>query len=145
MHFASGLSSFEEQIKGKISTFSLTIGTRNLVDLVRQTHGAHFYFCSSLASVLASGSAEVQEVASIDPASASPIGYSQSKWVVERLLALVEDMPSRLHILRIGQLCGDTRTGYWNQREGWPLMIRTAQVAGCLPELTEVGQILVFF
>lgn len=118
----------------------MTKGTRNLADFVRQSTNARFYFCSSLASVLAAGSGKVQELASTDPATASPIGYSQSKWVVERVLAMVEDMPSRLHILRIGQLCGDTQTGYWNQKEGWPLMLRTAQTAGCLPALSEVGQ-----
>jgi len=44
-----------------------------------------------------------------------------------------------VHVLRIGQLCGDTSKGYWNEKEGWPLLIRTAETTGVLPELDEVG------
>jgi thioester reductase-like protein len=47
-------------------------------------------------------------------------------------------MNGRVRILRIGQLCGDTVTGYWNEKEGWPLLIRTAQTTGSLPDLSEV-------
>lgn len=42
-------------------------------------------------------------------------------------------------ILRVGQLCGDTVSGRWNEKEGWPLMIRTAEEIGCLPILEEVS------
>lgn len=79
---------------------------------------------------------------SSDPATASPIGYSQSKWVVEKICETASQLPDldgRVRILRIGQLCGDTVTGYWNEKEGWPLLIRTAQTTGSLPDLTEVG------
>jgi len=41
-------------------------------------------------------------------------------------------------ILRVGQLCGDKQSGRWNEKEGWPLMIRTAEEVGCLPLLDEV-------
>jgi thioester reductase-like protein len=50
----------------------------------------------------------------------------------------LEDMSGRMRILRIGQLCGDTVTGYWNEKEGWPLLIRTAQTTGALPDLADV-------
>jgi len=43
--------------------------------------------------------------------------------------------------MRIGQLCGDTKYGRWNEKEGWPLMIKTAGVVGCLPLLKEVSLI----
>jgi thioester reductase-like protein len=46
----------------------------------------------------------------------------------------------RVTILRVGQLCGDTVSGRWNEKEGWPLMIRTTEEVGCLPILEEVGQ-----
>jgi thioester reductase-like protein len=42
-------------------------------------------------------------------------------------------------IARIGQLCGDTRGGYWNTSEAWPLMIKTAQEIGCLPSAGPVS------
>lgn len=48
-------------------------------------------------------------------------------------------MQGRVGILRVGQLCGDTQTGWWNEKEGWPLLIRTGDRTGCLPELDEVS------
>jgi len=50
----------------------------------------------------------------------------------------VTDMNGRVHVMRIGQLCGDTTIGYWNEKEGWPLLIRTVQTTGTLPDLTDV-------
>jgi thioester reductase-like protein len=122
------------------------VGTRNLIDLVRGSphSSSHFDFCSSIASVtgISGASGEILEEPSTDPLTASPIGYSQSKWVVERICQAAtetSDMSGRVHVLRIGQLCGDTKTGYWNEKEGWPLLIRTGQTTSCLPSLEEVG------
>ncbi|WVR04200.1 hypothetical protein IAU60_001200 [Kwoniella sp. DSM 27419] len=132
VHFASSLISFEDNIKG----------TRHLIDLVAASpHKAQFHFCSSLASVLALPSSDhtIREEPTDDPATASSIGYSQSKWVTEKVCRLANESVAkdRVHILRVGQLCGDTKTGRWNEKEGWPLMIRTAQTTGCLPLLDE--------
>lgn len=116
------------------------IGTRNLLDLALLRPEARFFFCSSIASVLGGSAARsvVTEEWSDDPATASPIGYSQSKWVTEQVCRRAGT--GRATVLRIGQLCGDVRDGdgYWNEKEGWPLMIRTAQTTGCLPLLDEV-------
>ena len=124
--------SFESSIKG----------TRNLIDFIASSH-AHLFFCSSLASVLA-GPSPITESPSTDASTASSVGYSQSKWVTERICAMANDggMDGRVHVLRIGQLCGDTVEGYWNEKEGWPLLIRTANTTGVLPELGEVSNML---
>lgn len=85
---------------------------------------------------------KILELPSEDPSTASSIGYSQSKWVTEQICRRASTSTSltgRVHVLRVGQLCGDTVTGRWNEKEGWPLLIRTAQVVGCLPILPEVG------
>lgn len=108
------------------------------------------YFCSSLASVLNSppSIASIAEQPSNDPNTASGIGYSQSKWVTEQVCVRAIEALSgveakgqggRVTILRVGQLCGDTIHGRWNEKEGWPLLIRTAEEVGCLPELDEVS------
>jgi thioester reductase-like protein len=116
-----------------------------MLDLVTgaANHNSRLYFCSSLASVLARPppSNVIYETPTDDPATASPIGYSQSKWATEKLCRLANEsaLKGRVSILRVGQLCGDTKTGYWNEKEGWPLMIKTAQITGCLPLLDEVS------
>ncbi|WWD02658.1 hypothetical protein V865_000698 [Kwoniella europaea PYCC6329] len=130
VHFTSSLISFEDSIKG----------TRNLLGLVAATNQGELYYCSSLASVLNQPSSTISEQPSTDPSTASPIGYSQSKWVTEQICRLASEssiLKDRVHVMRVGQLCGDTKTGHWNEKEGWPLMIRTAQTTGTLPILEE--------
>ncbi|KAK4686150.1 hypothetical protein P7C73_g3978, partial [Tremellales sp. Uapishka_1] len=129
VHFASSLTSFEENIRG----------TKHLLDFTLSSPHASFYYSSSLASVLNQPSL-ITETCSTDCRTATATGYSQSKWVTERICALASErkaLQERVHILRVGQLCGDTRTGRWNEKEGWPLLIRTSKVVGCLPVLTE--------
>ncbi|WVW83561.1 hypothetical protein I302_105582 [Kwoniella bestiolae CBS 10118] len=130
VHFTSSLVSFEDSIKG----------TRHLLDLLAGTNQGKLYYCSSLASVLNQNTSVILEQPSEDPSTASPIGYSQSKWVTEgicRAAAGSSSLKDRVHILRVGQLCGDTKLSHWNEKEGWPLMIRTAQTTGTLPMLEE--------
>lgn len=150
---ASALCKFSCFIRGSdqglvkiITLVSDSAGARKLIDLVRNSRNpkSRFYFCSSIASVTntAGTTREILEEPSTHPSTASPIGYSQSKWVVERICqsaAEQSDLAGRVHILRIGQLCGDTQTGYWNEKEGWPLLIRTSQTTGCLPRISEVS------
>lgn len=116
--------------------------TRNLIDLARSAHRpARFLFCSSLASVLGKHNGTIREQPSNDSSTASPIGYSQSKWVTEAVCLRarrIEGMDGRVSILRVGQLCGDTNSGHWNEKEGWPLLFRTADTTEILPILTEV-------
>ncbi|WWC93869.1 hypothetical protein V866_000705 [Kwoniella sp. B9012] len=130
VHFTSSLISFEDSIKG----------TRNLLDLAAATNQGKMYYCSSLASVLNQPSSTISEQPSTDLSTASPIGYSQSKWVTEQICRLASEssiLKDRVHVMRVGQLCGDTKTGHWNEKEGWPLIFRTAQTTGTLPILEE--------
>ncbi|OCF34514.1 hypothetical protein I316_03555 [Kwoniella heveanensis BCC8398] len=132
VHFASSLVSFESNIKG----------TRNLLDLLSTAKNTQsmFHYCSSLASVLGDPSSNILEEATHDPSSATSIGYSQSKWVTENVCEAAstsERLRGRVHVLRVGQLCGDTKSGHWNEKEGWPLMFRTACTTGTLPKLQE--------
>lgn len=127
-----------------------TLGTHNLINLISQTHSAKLYFCSSFASVLNNPPSvkSITETPSDDPKTATSIGYSQSKWVTEQVCLKGDEALKRagldrgVTILRVGQLCGDTESGRWNEKEGWPLLIRTAEVVGCLPELDEVSHII---
>ena len=61
-------------------------------------------------------------------------GYSESKWVAERVMALASDGAGVPTVaVRLGQVCGD-RVGHWNEREWFPSLVKSALFQKCLPE-----------
>ncbi|KAL4262188.1 hypothetical protein AB1N83_005913 [Pleurotus pulmonarius] len=63
-------------------------------------------------------------------------GYAISKMVAEHSLLKIfgshrEDFS--LAVIRVGQICGDTRTGDWSQNEMMPMMIASLPSIGVLP------------
>ena len=133
VNFSMRLSSF---VKDHIG------GLRNLINLALaspHTTTPRFVFCSSTASLLGPHcTSPIPERISHDPFSASPLGYSRSKWVAESICEqahLHTRLKDHISVLRIGQLCGDTESGIWNVTEAWPLMLSSVQVTGSLPQL----------
>ena len=133
VNFSMRLRSF---VKDHIS------GLRNLFDLIMQSpHPVppRFVFCSSIASVLGPATKfPIEETFSQDPMSASPLGYSRSKWVAEAICEeanLQTRLRGRVCVARIGQLCGDIENGIWNITEAWPLMLSTVHATHSLPAL----------
>ncbi|KAK7423390.1 hypothetical protein QQZ08_009067 [Neonectria magnoliae] len=133
VNFSLRLSSFEDQVAG----------TRNLINLAIES-GAKFFFISSTASVSCSTSTPIPEKVSHNPAEASPLGYSQSKWVAEQVCASASNRLAvkgstntnegpQISIIRVGQMCSNT-SGVWNASEAYPLMLSTASLTGCLPD-----------
>ena len=71
----------------------------------------------------------------LDPSSALGNGYSEAKWIAERILCDVADRHRvPISIVRLGQVCGD-QSGYWNEKEWYPAMIKSATFTRCLPNL----------
>ena len=119
-------------------------GVKNLLDLALnagRTNPPRFAYCSSTAAVMngeldQSGCWPEQLLA--DPASASPLGYSRSKWVAEHICAEAHNRTSlrgRIAVVRVGQLAGDSKSGVWNTKEAWPMMLSTVNIIKCLPDL----------
>ena len=83
--------------------------------------------------------APIPEAPLDDPASPFGTGYSEGKWVVERVLQNAKQHAG-LHtvVVRLGQVAGD-RTGYWNEREWFPSLVKSAQSVGCLPAVEGVS------
>jgi thioester reductase-like protein len=136
VNFSLHISSFEDQIRGTANMLNAAAGS-----------GARMVFISSTAAVSESRHALISESISLDPKDASPLGYSQSKWVAEQICAAATDRdgPSdassrrdAVVIIRVGQLCGDER-GAWNETEAYPLMLSTAKIIGSLPSITGEG------
>ena len=131
VNFSMRLSSFKDHLAG----------LENLIDFASspKPHPPRFLFCSSTASALGHHTkSPIPESISHDPRSASPLGYSRSKWVAEAICEqgyLRTSLRGNIAVLRIGQLCGDTENGIWNASEAWPLMLSSVKVLEALPDL----------
>ncbi|KAM0340376.1 hypothetical protein ACHAPU_010512 [Fusarium lateritium] len=129
VNFSLRLHSFEDQI----------ISTRNLASLAANS-GARLIFISSIAAVSDSEARPIPEQPSEDPSEASPLGYSRSKWVAERVCEAANrhlsssQNPPLASIVRVGQLCSN-ESGVWNATEAYPLLLSTAKITGCLPDI----------
>jgi thioester reductase-like protein len=119
-------------------------GVRHLLDLALSTSRPdppHFTYCSSTASIMNSApnaSGNIPERIQSDPSSASPLGYSRSKWVAEHICLSAHNttnLHDRIAVVRVGQLAGDSVSGVWNTKEAWPMMLSTARLIKCLPDL----------
>ncbi|PWN34527.1 acetyl-CoA synthetase-like protein, partial [Meira miltonrushii] len=132
VNFSLQVSSFEGSCIAPLANLLTLFGNCQYPD--------RFIFCSSLASVLAGPSPHKEEL-STDVASAGSTGYGQSKWIAEEVCASAANS-ARSHssnkaqviVARVGQLCGDSQNGIWNETEAWPLLVRTANEVGCLPK-----------
>ncbi|KAI0327462.1 NAD(P)-binding protein, partial [Cubamyces sp. BRFM 1775] len=122
------LASFEADLQG----------TRNLVKLALESPyktPPSVIFVSSV-GVFSNfeGAPPALEAPLDDPVSAFGTGYSEAKWIAERVLQRVTQTTA-LHTVtvRLGQVCGD-RVGHWNEREWFPALVKSARFQGCLPD-----------
>ena len=105
---------------------------------------ASFVFCSSTAAIVNEASPgeglTIFEDLPRSEHSALPMGYARAKWVAEQMCARAYEGPlrGRVTIARVGQLCGDSVHGVWNESEAIPVLIATSGYVGCLPTLSEV-------
>lgn len=121
-------------------------GVRNLVNLglkASREQPPRFLYCSSTAAIMNSApddTGKLPETVTATPSSASPLGYSRSKWVAEQICLRAHEqteLRGRVAVVRVGQLTGDSTTGVWNTKEAWPMMLSTARLIHCLPDLGE--------
>ncbi|KAL8992612.1 MAG: hypothetical protein Q9188_007547 [Gyalolechia gomerana] len=128
--FQLTLSAFESSIQGLRNLFQLSLD-------VTFAAPARFLFCSSVSAALGnSPSPPILEAPIKDLEQASLTGYAQSKIVSEHIVqAAVQDAGANAFILRRGQIVGDTNSGWWNDNEAIPLIVRSAWTMGILPEL----------
>ena len=133
VNFTLGVRSFEQQhIRGVQNMINLCLSSR-------RSSPAEFYFCSSISAAAATPlPANIAEGPIPELAHAQHMGYARSKLVAERIIhAAAQTTGMVAKVLRIGQIVGDTATGYWNPTEAIPLMLQTAKTLGALPALDE--------
>ncbi|KAH9941064.1 hypothetical protein B0H21DRAFT_811720 [Amylocystis lapponica] len=122
--FNLSLGSFEAQIEGAVR-------------LVGFVPGARFLFTSSVsvASNWDVASGPVPEAPLADAAIAVGLGYAESKFVVEEVLAAARRAGIEATTLRVGQISGTVASGAWNTTDWVPSLIKSSISLQCLPSL----------
>lgn len=126
----------------------------NLIKLSSESRNFLPIFFTSSIGTLGNWASEhpgtaVPEVALEDPSVSMAQGYSESKWITERLLDAAREqagVPSA--ILRVGQIAGpanvaEGKAGIWNKQEWLPTVIYiyngpTSQMANSNSRLSKV-------
>ncbi|KAK2597269.1 hypothetical protein N8I77_013129 [Diaporthe amygdali] len=93
-----------------------------------------FTFVSSIATVLSAGSDVLEKPYPWE--CVGSMGYGQSKWVAEEVLARAAAADHGLEsvrVARLGQVVGDTRLGHWKTSEAYPAVVQSALTVGALP------------
>jgi thioester reductase-like protein len=74
-----------------------------------------------------------------------PQGYTQSKYIAERIIveAVKAGSGLRATVCRVGQLCGSTETGAWPSYEYTPRILRSVMLLGVAPDTFPVSDLLV--
>jgi thioester reductase-like protein len=124
VNFNLALPSFEPHIAGSLNLIRLSSESYNNVPI---------FFTSSIGALrnwpLVHPGVPVPEVALDDPLIPTQQGYSESKWITERLLdAARERCGVSGAILRVGQIAGPVNVkhgkhGAWNKQEWLPTVI----------------------
>jgi acyl transferase domain-containing protein/thioester reductase-like protein/acyl carrier protein/SAM-dependent methyltransferase len=124
LHIMRNLLEFAEQISLRCSP-----GTK--VD---------FQFISSIATVghwpLWTGKSSVPE-GRMTIESVLPTGYGDAKYICELMLdETLHRYPDRFRAMavRLGQVAGSSKSGYWNPTEHLPFIIKSSQTLGALPD-----------
>ncbi|TGO23798.1 hypothetical protein BPAE_0121g00140 [Botrytis paeoniae] len=129
VNFNVGFSAFENDLAGLHNLIQLSLS-------ISSPSPARFFFCSSISVALGTNPPASIPEALVGISQCSPSGYARSKWVAEQITSIATSQyAAHAHILRIGQIAGDTKLGIWNDTEAIPLIIRSALTLGKLPML----------
>jgi thioester reductase-like protein len=113
-------------------------GTREIIRLACAGHGVPVHFVSTLAVLAGYGAAGVREVGEDTPLAFADylyMGYTETKWVAEALLAGAarDGLPTAVY--RPYEISGDTRHGIWNTESATCAMFRVIADTGCSPDI----------
>lgn len=99
----------------------------------------HIIILSELTGLLADVNlAESVREVPVDPSVAVGYGYGESKWVAERLLAVVSSKtPVHTVSVRLGQLSGSVN-GAWSPTDWLPSLIKSSVYLKCMPTMDKV-------
>lgn len=127
VNFNMDLSGFEPHCRG----------TRDLINLALQsprTTKPAFLFVSTVGAIMKASPSPVKEKLYDFDAASGGLNYAVSKWITEQLCHRASQKTGlEVRILRLAQICGDTKHGMWNTKEAWPMIVASGRTIGCLP------------
>ncbi|KAI9716320.1 MAG: putative NRPS-like protein biosynthetic cluster [Candelaria pacifica] len=131
VNFSIHLQSFEPHLAGLRTLLKLSLN-------VYRSEPARLFFASSISTAENTPSPALIANEPIDDFShVLDMGYAQSKLVGEHMVLNAARNGARSYVLRIGQIVGDLQSGFWNDNEYVPSMIRSALIMKALPSLDE--------
>lgn len=131
VNFSIHLQSFEPHLAGLRTLLALSLD-------VYRSEPARLFFASSISTAENTPPpALIADAPADDFSHALDMGYAQSKLVGEHMVLNASRSGARSYVLRIGQIVGDLQSGFWNDNEYVPLMIRSALSMKALPALNE--------
>jgi thioester reductase-like protein len=113
-------------------------GIREILKLASQVKIKPLHYVSTLAVFPLVGNAEASVAREDDPldhGGALHGGYTQSKWVAEKLVMLARSRGLPVAIYRPGMITGHSRTGAWNTSDFTCQMLKSWVNAGYVPDL----------
>lgn len=145
-------SAWPMDFKWKLASFKSQFqGLQNLLMLAKDAHQVHpiirprFLFVSSIATVgryrEVHGLCLVPEEPMSDIDCTNPFGYGEAKLVCEKIIEKVARNHRReleAAFIRVGQVAGSTKSGYWNTKEHFPAIVKASQEIGAFPILDGV-------
>ena len=131
VNFSIHLQSFEPHLAGLRTLLKLS------VDVYRSEPALLFFASSISAAENTPPPALIADAPVDDFGHALDMGYAQSKLVGEHIVLNAARNGARSYVLRIGQIVGDLQSGFWNDNEYVPSMIRSALSMKALPALNE--------
>jgi thioester reductase-like protein len=113
-------------------------GTQEVLRLAGKGRVKPMHFISSISVfplVTESGSKVLREQDSLDHEGILYGGYTQSKWVAEKLVSVARSRGLPVVIYRPGLITGHSQTGSWNTKDITCTIIKSWIELGCAPEL----------
>lgn len=138
MDFKRRLPSFEAHFRILQNLISLARDAHK----VRPTQKPSLMFISSIGVVgqygRVHGGRTVPEIPMDSVECTNPFGYGEAKLVCEKIIeaaAHVHHDEIQARYVRVGQVSGSMKTGFWNPNEHLPALIKSSQTAGVFPKL----------
>lgn len=113
-------------------------GTKEIIRLASRHRGMPVHFVSSLAVLAGFGAAGVHDVTEDTPLAFPEnlfLGYTETKWVAEELLAGAAQAGLPTAVYRPYEISGDRRLGAWNLESATCAMFRVIADTGCGPDI----------